>query len=106
MSRPRSLGVIVPLGVEVPKFARDAEAAGFDRLGCGEHMFFTAPTYNTFIALSAAPAPRSPQPIRPTLMMSLPAAWAWREISRPVTVAPTTAPAVVFRKSRREDWFG
>jgi probable F420-dependent oxidoreductase len=53
---PREVGIVVPLHVEVPDFARRAEAAGFDLLGCGEHMFFTAPTYNTFIALSAAAA--------------------------------------------------
>ena len=29
-----------------------------------------------FMALSAAPLPRPPQPIRPILMTSLPAAWA------------------------------
>jgi probable F420-dependent oxidoreductase len=34
--------------------ARAAEAAGFDYLGCGEHLFFHGPVPNAFIALAAA----------------------------------------------------
>ena len=47
--------------------------------------------------LSAAPRPRPPQPISPTLMASLPAAW-----TLPIAPRPTAAAVEVFRKSRRE----
>ena len=40
----------------VPEFARDAEAMGFDYLTCGEHLMFTGPIGNSLIALSAAAA--------------------------------------------------
>lgn len=40
----------------VPEIARQAEAAGFDFLACGEHVFFHVPAPNAFIALSAAAA--------------------------------------------------
>ena len=47
--------------------------------------------------VSAAPLPRPPQPIRPTLIVSLPAAWAFDSMPR-----PTVAAVEVFRKSRRD----
>lgn len=34
--------------------ARQAEALGFDYLGCGEHLFFHGPTPNGFVLLAAA----------------------------------------------------
>ncbi|MBL3668082.1 LLM class flavin-dependent oxidoreductase [Streptomyces sp. M2CJ-2] len=34
--------------------ARRAEEAGFDFVGCGEHVFFHGPTPNAFVALAAA----------------------------------------------------
>ncbi|MGW1403442.1 LLM class flavin-dependent oxidoreductase [Streptomyces sp. NPDC002405] len=34
--------------------ARQAEDAGFDFVGCGEHVFFHGPTPNAFVALAAA----------------------------------------------------
>ncbi|GAB2810232.1 LLM class flavin-dependent oxidoreductase [Streptomyces chlorus] len=34
--------------------ARHAEEAGFDFVGCGEHVFFHGPTPNAFVALAAA----------------------------------------------------
>src|SRR5437764_7111804 len=46
---------------------------------------------------SAAPVPRPPQPTRPTLIVSLPAAWAL--VSRP---RPAAAAVELFKKSRRE----
>src|SRR5208283_1076847 len=46
--------------------------------------------------LSAAPVPRPPQPIRPTLIVSLPLAWALGREARPAAVAVDT-----LRKSRR-----
>src|SRR5208337_5049351 len=46
--------------------------------------------------LSAAPVPRPPQPIRPTLIVSLPLAWALGRKARPATVAVDA-----LRKSRR-----
>src|SRR5437763_2053427 len=49
---------------------------------------------------SAAPLPRPPQPIRPTLMVSPPAAWTPPVASR-VAVA---AAADVLRNWRREVW--
>src|SRR4051812_12967140 len=55
--------------------------------------------------LSAAPVPRPPQPIRPTLMVSLPLAWALgRKPSPPAAAA--AAVVVALRKSRRlgEEW--
>src|SRR5581483_10422676 len=47
--------------------------------------------------LSAAPRPRAPQPISPTLMTSLPAAWTLPNAPRPAAAAVDA-----FRKSRRE----
>src|SRR5262245_34752471 len=47
--------------------------------------------------LSAAPRPRPPQPIKPTLIVSLPAAWAL--FSRP---RPTAAAVELRKKTRRE----
>ena len=42
-----------------------------------------------FMALAAAPLPRPPQPIRPTLIASLPAAWALRANDKaPYAAAP------------------
>src|SRR5271165_2427003 len=46
--------------------------------------------------LSAAPVPRPPQPIRPTLIVSLPLAWALGRKARLATVAVDA-----LRKSRR-----
>src|SRR4051812_15355145 len=46
---------------------------------------------------SAAPRPRPPQPIRPTLIVSLPAAWAL--VSSPKPIVAAVEP---FKKSRRE----
>jgi hypothetical protein len=34
--------------------ARAAERAGFDYLGCGEHLFFHGPVPNAFVTLAAA----------------------------------------------------
>ena len=39
-------------------------------------------SFPAFIAFAAAPVPRPPQPIRPTLITSLPAAWTLRASSR------------------------
>lgn len=50
----RDVGVIIPVGADVKAFASSADALGFDYLGCGEHLFFHAPTYNAFVALSVA----------------------------------------------------
>src|SRR5262245_22023674 len=52
---------------------------------------------------SAAPLPRPPQPMRPTLLVSAPAAWTVgaRPRPRPVAAAPDT-----LRKSRREAEIG
>src|SRR5439155_14408860 len=41
--------------------------------------------------LPAAPVPRSPHPIRPTRIMSLPAAWAPGSLTKPAVAALTTA---------------
>src|SRR5258706_5153551 len=50
----------------------------------------------------AAPEPRPPHPIKATLSVSLPAAWALRSTeSPPSTDAPATAAEVVFKKLRR-----
>lgn len=38
----------------VAPLARRAESLGYDFLGCGEHVFFHAPTPNAFVALAAA----------------------------------------------------
>src|SRR5438128_950179 len=46
---------------------------------------------------SAAPVPRPPQPIKPTLIVSLPAAWALPSRPRPIVAA-----VELFKKSRRE----
>src|SRR5271156_5169864 len=46
---------------------------------------------------SAAPLPRPPQPTSPTLIVSLPAAWALVNTPRPIVAA-----VEVLRKSRRE----
>src|SRR4051812_19213611 len=53
-------------------------------------------------ALTAAPVPRPPQPIRPILIASSPAAWTAGSTPRPVATAPPTATVDAFRKSRRE----
>jgi glycyl-tRNA synthetase (class II) len=53
-----------------------------------------------------APLPRPPQPIRATLISSLPAAYAEREMFKlPAKAAPATAAVVPLRKSRREGVF-
>src|SRR4051794_38691640 len=55
------------------------------------------------MAFSAAPLPRPPQPITPTRIASLPAAWTAGKGPRWVATAPPTAPAVAaFKNSRRE----
>src|SRR4051794_2468042 len=54
------------------------------------------------IDCSAAPVPRPPQPTRPTLITSLPAAWTEGAEARWVTAAPAATTAEDFRKSRRE----
>src|SRR5208337_273183 len=46
--------------------------------------------------LSAAPVPRPPQPISPTLIVSLPLAWALGRKARPAAIAVDT-----LRRSRR-----
>ena len=50
---------------------------------------------------SAAPVPRPPQPIRPTLIVSLPAAWTLGS-AETGAVAAAAAAVEVLRKSRRE----
>ena len=50
--------------------------------------------------LRMAPLPRPPQPIKATLILSLPAAWAER--ARPESVSPAAAAVVPFKKLRRE----
>jgi probable F420-dependent oxidoreductase len=42
--------------VDVVATARHAEEAGFDFLGCGEHVLFHGPTPNAFVCLAAAAA--------------------------------------------------
>ncbi len=50
-----------------------------------------------------APVPRLPQPTKPILMTSLPAAWAKRPTSRPAKTDPAaTAVAESFSHARRE----
>lgn len=39
---------------DVTTLARRAEAAGFDAIACGEHLFFHGATANAFVALAAA----------------------------------------------------
>ena len=57
---------------------------------------------SAFMALTAAPGPRLPQPTRPMRITSLPAAWApWASDSPPTAAAPAAAASEVFRKSRR-----
>src|SRR5205085_21731 len=52
----------------------------------------------------AAPVPRPPQPISPTLITSLPAArTAGRPVNRLATAPPTSATLDCFRKLRRDD---
>jgi alkanesulfonate monooxygenase SsuD/methylene tetrahydromethanopterin reductase-like flavin-dependent oxidoreductase (luciferase family) len=41
---------------EVTGLAREAEAAGFDFVACGEHVFFHSPAPNAFVTLAAAAA--------------------------------------------------
>jgi hypothetical protein len=50
-------------------------------------------------ALLTAPAPRPPQPIKPILIVSLPAAWAPRATGNVPATAAVTAEA--FKKLRR-----
>src|SRR5947209_13815790 len=51
---------------------------------------------------SAAPVPRPPHPMRPTLIASLPAAWtAGKKSTLGATAVATAAVVAVFRKSRR-----
>ena len=55
-------------------------------------------------ACEAAPVPRPPQPIRPTRIVSAPAAWTCG-----TTIAAPAMAADVVKKSRRDspgDWFG
>ncbi len=47
-------GVSLQSGPEPVAFARLAEEAGFDFLGCGEHLTFHGPTTNAFISLAVA----------------------------------------------------
>lgn len=47
-------GVSLQSGPEPVAFARLAEGAGFDFLGCGEHLAFHGPTTNAFISLAVA----------------------------------------------------
>ena len=55
-------------------------------------MATTCTSLPAFMALAAAPLPRPPQPINPTLITSLPAAWTLRASARaPQVVAPRTA---------------
>jgi hypothetical protein len=51
--------------------------------------------------LRIAPLPRPPQPIKATLILSLPAAWAVR--ATPVSASPAVTADVVLRKVRREE---
>ena len=64
---------------------------------------------SAFRALPAAPVPRPPQPINPTLSTSLPAAWALRLRLKPLAGTPAVIAVDVLKKSRREDlvmiWF-
>src|SRR3954471_440196 len=50
---------------------------------------------------SAAPVPRPPQPIRPTLSPSEPAAWAVDRSTDWAATAPPTTAVEVFKNSRR-----
>jgi alkanesulfonate monooxygenase SsuD/methylene tetrahydromethanopterin reductase-like flavin-dependent oxidoreductase (luciferase family) len=47
-------GVSLQSGRDPSAFSRLAEAAGFDYLSCGEHLFFHGPTTNAFVSLSVA----------------------------------------------------
>lgn len=51
-----SFGVAGAGDIDIPAWAANAERAGFDVLGVGEHLFFNVPTTNSFVALSAAAA--------------------------------------------------
>ena len=53
-----------------------------------------------FMALTAASVPRPPQPIRPILITSLPAAWAWAGTAIGPSAAVEVRSAEAFKKSR------
>ncbi|MGH3665840.1 MAG: LLM class flavin-dependent oxidoreductase [Egibacteraceae bacterium] len=52
--RPPQFGVALPVGPDLPAFARHAEVLGFDYLCSGEHLMFHGPAANAFVALSVA----------------------------------------------------
>ncbi|GAA0964996.1 hypothetical protein GCM10009555_003430 [Acrocarpospora macrocephala] len=48
------MGLSTGTTADIAGFARDAEIAGFDLVGVGEHLFFHGPTANSLIYLAAA----------------------------------------------------
>lgn len=48
------IGVSIPALTPTKTFSREAEAAGFDYLTCGEHVAFHGPMPNAFVRLAAA----------------------------------------------------
>src|SRR5262245_55029283 len=47
-------GAALPSVKDIGDFAREAEALGYDYLGCGEHMMFHGPVPNSLIGLAVA----------------------------------------------------
>jgi len=54
MMGPVQIGLVAGDPADVVAEARAAEEAGFDLLGCGEHLFFHGPVPNAFVTLAAA----------------------------------------------------
>src|SRR5439155_25565541 len=84
-----------------PNFSRNRSRLAVSRSGNASPIATSVTPSADDSTSSAAPVPRPPHPMRPTLIASLPAAWtAGRKSTLGATAVATAAEVAVFKKSR------